>query len=171
VSGPSKREEATAYHEAGHAVVGLSEDVPTRLVGVSIVPDHAAGTLGHVSRGTPPRVRDIEPARTGSRVASIASSTPTLMTRGLVERQLRPRIVELYAGVLAEKRFTGRRHDWVGASVDAYLWRAASSSTSHADRASYSPTRTISWPWPRTLSSGTGRRYTRSRRSCSSARR
>ena len=55
-----KREAATAYHEAGHAVVGLWKGVPTRLLRVSIIPDPDQGTLGHVQRGLNRRVRDFE---------------------------------------------------------------------------------------------------------------
>jgi hypothetical protein len=55
---PAKQETATAYHEAGHAVVGFWERVPTRLLVVSIVPDASAGTLGHNLRGKHPRVHD-----------------------------------------------------------------------------------------------------------------
>ena len=51
---------ATAHHEAGHAVVGSAAGMRQRLLLVSIVPDEAEGTLGHVRRGAAPRVPDYE---------------------------------------------------------------------------------------------------------------
>lgn len=118
VSGPTKRETATAYHEAGHAVVGVWEGVPARLVQVSIVPDPAAGTLGHVRRGKWPRVRDIELGADGKPRPFYRDFSPDVDHERLVERQLRPRVLEAFAGILAEKRFSGRNHNWAGASSD-----------------------------------------------------
>jgi hypothetical protein len=118
VAGPTKRETATAYHEAGHAVVGLRVGVPTRLIQVSIVPDDAAGTLGHVRRGMYPRVLDIERGDDGKPRRFYRAFSPDIDDERLVERQLRPRVVEAFAGVLAEKRFSGRGHNWPGASAD-----------------------------------------------------
>src|SRR6185437_15760265 len=42
---PSRKMEAVAYHEAGHAVAALLLHRPLRYV--TIVPDKARGTLGH----------------------------------------------------------------------------------------------------------------------------
>lgn len=113
-----RRELATAYHEAGHAVVGIGEGVPNRLLQVSIVPDPAEGTLGHVARGAHPRVLDVELGSDGRPRRFYRPFDPTYDDGRLVERRLKPRVVELFAGVLAEKQFTGRRHNWLGASHD-----------------------------------------------------
>jgi hypothetical protein len=117
-SSAKKRLDSTAYHEAGHAVVGFSEGVPTRLIRVSIVPDPEAGTLGHVSRGKYPRVLDTEWGEDGKPRRFYREFNPEFDDPHLVDRQLRPRVVECFAGVLAEKRFTGRRHNWLGAESD-----------------------------------------------------
>ncbi len=117
MSGPSKREAATAYHEAGHAVVGLWEGVPTSLLSVSIVPDREAQTLGHTVRGMYPRVPDIKVGEDGKPHRFYREFNPEFDDRQLVGRRLRPEIVKLFAGPLAEKRFTGR-HSWVGAKRD-----------------------------------------------------
>jgi hypothetical protein len=42
------RDEATAYHEAGHAVVAYFERVPLRQKGASIIPNREDGTAGRV---------------------------------------------------------------------------------------------------------------------------
>ncbi len=42
------RDEATAYHEAGHAVVAHFERVPLRQKGASIIPNREDGTAGRV---------------------------------------------------------------------------------------------------------------------------
>lgn len=121
MSGLSKREAATAYHEAGHAVVGLWEGVSTRLVSVSIVPDPEAGTLGHVSRGKQPRrVLDLELGEDGNVHRVYREFNPEYDDQRLVEDWFRKVLVGLFAGVLAEKRFTGRGHNWVGASTDMH---------------------------------------------------
>lgn len=118
MSGPSKREAATAYHEAGHAVVGLCEWVPRRLVRVSIIPDAKEATLGHTDRGKSPRVRDFERGPDGRPRLFYREFDAEIDDKGRVERRLKPRVISLFAGVLAEKRFTGHRHNWVGASDD-----------------------------------------------------
>lgn len=47
----SARERATAYHEAGHAVVAFFWPRVPRIARVTIIPDPKAGTLGHARRG------------------------------------------------------------------------------------------------------------------------
>ena len=58
---PSLRE--TAYHEAGHAVAHYHLGIP--FIEVSIVPDHAKGTLGHVSSDWQPPVCRVARNQTG----------------------------------------------------------------------------------------------------------
>jgi len=117
----TKRETSTAYHEAGHAVVGFWAGVPTRLIQVSIVPDPDAGTLGHVRRGKLPRVRDVELGDNGQPRHFYRDFDPAFDESRIVERQLQPQVVECFGGVLAEKRFTGRRHNWAGAASDMWM--------------------------------------------------
>jgi hypothetical protein len=88
---------------------------------VSIAPDPEAGTLGHVSRGKYPRVLDVELGADGKPRRFYREFNPEFDDSHLVEQRLRPRVVELFAGVLAEKQFTGRRHNWVGASSDIQM--------------------------------------------------
>jgi hypothetical protein len=118
VAKSSNAEAATAYHEAGHAVVGFWEGVVNRLLAVSIVKNDEQGTLGHVRRGKYPRVRDVEPGDDGKPRVFYREFDPTIDEQRLSERLLKPRILEGFAGVLAEKRLTGRRHNWVGALHD-----------------------------------------------------
>jgi hypothetical protein len=118
MSTPTKREAAVAYHEAGHAVIGFWAEVPRRLMEVSLVPDLEAGTLGHVRRGRRARVRDIRRGEDGTPRSFLRSFDPDLDDQPLVERRLRPEIIARFAGVLAEKRFRGRGHNWAGASTD-----------------------------------------------------
>ena len=92
--------------------------VPTRLLRVSIIPDPDQGTLGHVQRGLNRRVRDFELGDDGRAHRVWRAFDPDLDGRWTSQRRLRPQIVELFAGVIAEKQFTGRRHNWVGASSD-----------------------------------------------------
>ena len=118
MSRPSKREAATAHHEAGHAVVGLWEGVGTRLRGASIVRSPDGATLGHNSLRSFPRVRDVERGDDGKPRHFYRDFSPEFDDRRLLERRLRPDIILRYAGVLAEKKYTGRRHNWAGASHD-----------------------------------------------------
>jgi len=118
MSAPSKRQAATAHHEAGHAVVGLWERVPVRLIRASIIPDPEEGTLGHVLHGRMPRVRDVELGRDGRPRHFYRDFSPEFDDERLVERRLKPQIVMLFAGVIAETKFTGRRHNWQGATSD-----------------------------------------------------
>jgi hypothetical protein len=114
-----KREEATAFHEAGHPVVGLRQGSPNRLLAVSIVPDLEDGSFGHVSRGKFPRVRDLTLGPDGPR-HFYRDFNPEVDDRRVVEQRLKPGIVSGFAGVIAETRFTGRRHDWAGAAYDLH---------------------------------------------------
>ncbi len=114
---PTKRETATAYHEAGHAVVGFWEQVPTRLLVVSIAPEPDADSLGHNLRGKHPRVRDVELGPDGRPRPFYRDFDPSFDETGLVESRLRPEILMLYAGGLAKKRHTGRMNR-VGAAYD-----------------------------------------------------
>jgi hypothetical protein len=97
-----KRLLATAYHEAGHAVVGFHARHMPRLHRVSIVPDPTANTLGHVLHHPSPRF--VEQLR--------ADHWNAVMQARFYEQ-----IQMLYAGPLAEQRFTGRRNS-IGASAD-----------------------------------------------------
>lgn len=98
-----RRYRSTAFHEAGHAVAGLAYGVRRQLVLASIVPDEAEGTRGHVTRRRFSR-RAVEEIETGDPMR--------------VRLRLEPEIVLTYAGVIAERAFTGRRHNWIGASFD-----------------------------------------------------
>jgi hypothetical protein len=111
------RIEAVAYHEAGHVVVGLWEGVPNRLLRASIVPSAADGSLGHEKRGRYARVRVLEIDETG-KPRRVWRDWEFMSDHRLAERRLRPFIVELYAGVIAEKRYTGRRYAWRGSEFD-----------------------------------------------------
>jgi hypothetical protein len=103
-----KREEATAYHEAGHAVAAWVMDRPFRYV--TIVP--MEGTLGHVQH---PAWRE--------------HVQPDINVDGRTRRLLEKAIFTLLAGVRAEKRLTGRWNN-IEANSDfhdaddlaSYLW-------------------------------------------------
>ena len=97
VSTPSKREIATANHEAGHAAVSFWEGVANRLLTVLIVPDPEAGSLGHVQRGKFPRVRERE--RGAGLIPRISSRefASDVDNARLVERRLKPLVIMLYA--------------------------------------------------------------------------
>ncbi len=118
MSGPSKAEAATAHHEAGHAVLAFREGAARQLLSVSIVPDPGNGTLGHVRRGKSRRVRDVEPGEDGKPRYFYRDFDPAFDSARLSERRLKPMIIAAFAGVIAEKRFSGRRHNWVGADRD-----------------------------------------------------
>jgi ATP-dependent Zn protease len=98
----------TAYHEAGHVVVGLH--VGLRVLQASIVPDEAEGTLGHVQRAKVRSDFDWDDDRDPQRMWAI-------------RRKLEPMVMMAYVGVLAERRHSGRRHDWAGAHSDT-AWAA-----------------------------------------------
>ena len=89
---PSKELIATAYHEAGHAVV--SSRLGSKVKHVSIVPNERTETLGHVRHQPIPR-RIL-------RILEFGFVTP-------VQRQLvEDHIIISYAGSLAERRQRGR---------------------------------------------------------------
>jgi hypothetical protein len=92
-------DELTAYHEAGHAVAAVALRVGP--VFASIVPDPAHGTLGHVKHRPWP-----------------SGPPPDADLPDRVRRHAEPRIILALAGVVAEKRRHGRRHNWVGADAD-----------------------------------------------------
>jgi ATP-dependent Zn protease len=89
-----KSVELTAYHEAGHAVAAVALGVGA--VYASIIPDPVQGTLGHTKHRPWP-------------------GPPPDMDWDRVRRHAEPRIILALAGVVAEKRRHGRRHNWVGA--------------------------------------------------------
>lgn len=97
-----RRKWATAYQEAGHAVFGVR--LGQRVLRASIVPDVNEGTLGHVQR--------VKVRRDFDWTNDYGAREWT------IRRKLEPGIISAYAGVLAEKRYTGRRHNWAGASSD-----------------------------------------------------
>jgi hypothetical protein len=86
----------TAFHEAGHAVAAWRAGARFRRA--TIVPDtDALGSVKHF-----PFNRKFDPT----------------LDEYVARRRFEPLILALFAGVLAEKRHTGRRHNWVGASHD-----------------------------------------------------
>jgi ATP-dependent Zn protease len=91
---------ATAYHEAGHVVVALwgGDRKPRQ---ATIVP--TGDTLG-----------SLESHPWASRFRPDIELTPTRV------QQLQARIDALLAGVIAERRGTGRRHNWTGAASDLH---------------------------------------------------
>jgi len=98
---PSDRRQRTAYHEAGHAV--LDWRLGTRLRRATIIANPGDQTLGHVL-----------PVKIDRRF------DPSLHDQYTVRRRLEPRIVAMMAGVIAERRFTGRRRNWAGAESDLH---------------------------------------------------
>jgi len=89
-----------AYHEAGHAVIGWR--LRTRVRRASIRPEND-GSAGHVLM-----------------VKFRKGWDPDLLDEYVVRRRLEPQIISLFAGVIAERRFTGRRHNWTGAGYDLH---------------------------------------------------
>lgn len=86
---------ATAYHEAGHAVVGFYSRHMPKVRRVSIVPDSKNGTVGHVvHHPSPAFVRQLEEGDWNA----------------AIEVRFYEQIRTLYAGGVAERRFTGRRN-------------------------------------------------------------
>lgn len=86
---------ATAYHEAGHAVI--AHELRIRFKLVTVKPE--ADSLGHVLRSHPSNFRP--------------DLSETLKTRDRVERNL----VVMLSGLAAERKLTGR-HNWGGAGED-----------------------------------------------------
>lgn len=92
----TKREEATAYHEAGHAVVAAAVRYP--FLSVTITP--TADALGHIQH---PAWGD--------------NIRPDITMDGNTKNLLEKAILTLLAGRWAEKRFAGRWNN-VGAASD-----------------------------------------------------
>jgi Peptidase family M41 len=127
---------AIAYHEAGHAVIAWALELSPRLMEASIVPNDVAGTLGHVRLGKLPRVSDVKRGADGRSHRYWRAFDPDSDAPELVRRRLEPEIVVCCAGVIAEQRFRGRRHNWRGAAVDlAAASDFAEYSTSSAQQA------------------------------------
>ena len=93
----SKALVATAYHEAGHAVIAWVHRVGLREV--SIIPDADAGTLGHCGRYRWP------------------SFAPDAGLDARTERRAMNLMMVHLAGREAERRFTGR-YNHIGAAAD-----------------------------------------------------
>jgi hypothetical protein len=96
---PSKKLQATAYHEAGHAVAAIHHYV--KLHKVTIVPTADGSASGHIITGT---LHHFDPEPNTSAKA-----------RDEAERLM----IMLLAGGVAESRFRGR-HNWVGAKRDMH---------------------------------------------------
>jgi len=94
----TNRLRATAYHEAGHVVVALwgGDQKPRK---ATIVP--LGDTLGSVAQQS-----------WGRHFRPDVDLTPRR------EHQLQASIDTLLAGVIAERRGTGKRHNWTGATSD-----------------------------------------------------
>src|SRR5262245_41796279 len=86
---------ATAYHEAAHALAAFQFDI--RVKRVTIIPD--ADSLGHCLSQMP------------------KSFNPELDLSATNKLRLEHRIIGLYVGAIAERRFTGRANR-VGARSD-----------------------------------------------------
>jgi ATP-dependent Zn protease len=95
----TKIEEATAYHEAGHAVAHYLLRRAGRLREVTIIPDAQRGTLGRAPRSTAPSDLDDRP------------------WSDLVKVRLQHEAMVLLAGGIAERRFAGQA-DHVGTRSD-----------------------------------------------------
>ena len=91
---------ATAYHEAGHAVVALWREAPMPRRVTVVGKGESLGSVTHASWGV--RFRpDLE--LTLSRARRLQACTDALL-----------------AGVIAQSHGTGRRLDWAGASSDLH---------------------------------------------------
>ena len=97
----TKRLQATAYHESGHAITAIHLDIPFRYL--TIIKNETS--LGHVLFG--------------SKVSLLCASLkneyaePTCKQKELIERDI---IID-FAGFYAEHKFTGRRNK-ISASQD-----------------------------------------------------
>lgn len=96
---PSKTLVATAYHEAGHAVIAWANQIGLREA--SIIPNSTSGTLGHCRHATWPSFRP--------------DTDNSLRTR----RRAEMLIMVALAGSEAEKRVTGR-YNHRGAESDMH---------------------------------------------------
>lgn len=92
--------QATAVHEAGHAIVGWVVGRQA-LTQISIEPDEAEGTLGHVTRRRMYRKAALRLELGGDDILPVVL----------------PLVQACFAGVIAERR-VGRRHNWAGARTD-----------------------------------------------------
>jgi ATP-dependent Zn protease len=101
----AQRRGATAHHEAGHAVVAILEEQEFEYV--TIVPDDAAGSLGHLRDSVDPEF------------------APDCRVCGLDVFKIIGRIRVRLAGRFAEERFTGKPEP-DGARIDRdYAWELA----------------------------------------------
>jgi hypothetical protein len=91
------REEETAYHEAGHAVVALRLNRP--LTCATIVPSGDGETLGHISG------RKLSPQMREQYIGGPGCGRAGRRLRDVIEAE----IVVLFAGGLAEARWKGHR--------------------------------------------------------------
>lgn len=110
---PSKKLTATAYHEAGHAIVHVRLGLPLKAATIVLNPEHE--TLGSATSGAKPKT--VEPEWDTSK------RTVTWLEK---------HIIAFLAGPAAEMRFTGRANH-VGASRD-YHDAVRYASFIHSDR-------------------------------------
>ena len=95
---PTKAQRATAYHEAGHAVLSLLMRHHIRRV--SIVPNDDEGTLGHCSSNGAPKW-----------------FKPDVGMGFRDEKWIESEVLILLAGTAAARHLTGR-HNWRGSNRD-----------------------------------------------------
>ena len=94
------KELAVAYHEAGHAVIDRVVLPQIAVRYVTIIPNKAAGTLGHC------RGRESGP---GFR--------PDIETNPRTRNRLESLVMGILAGAIAEQKFTGK-NNWAGSCSD-----------------------------------------------------
>ena len=83
---------ATAYHEAGHAVISRLTTPRISVRRVSIIADERQGTLGHVLHRKPHK-----------------SFQPDAVVTPSTRERLEANIIATLAGDIAERKFTGRK--------------------------------------------------------------
>ena len=99
----TKRLQATAYHEAGHAMMAYIKNMAIRRV--SIIPNEEEGSLGHCLHGSWPKLL-------GSEEGCFD------FIDDQKHRDKRETLaMMMYGGLVAEKHFTGR-YNWIGAGAD-----------------------------------------------------
>jgi hypothetical protein len=113
---------ATAYHEAGHALVALHLGCGIKLA--TVVPDEKAATLGHVKRWSRPALVANLSETVSWREADHflrpgEKPRPRARSRSWLEREAAKEIMIFLAGAVAEK-LSGRsdRTIRIGASAD-----------------------------------------------------